>query len=104
MKDHVCMCLSIPGKFAVSNVVDYLKGKLQFQLLDILKDCYVGRPHQSNRMRFKIQFVLVWPWLKYSPLLLKSDLTPLGCKQSICCICALQSIGCNLYLQSISCF
>ena len=27
MKDHVHMCLSIPPKFAVSNVVGYLKGK-----------------------------------------------------------------------------
>ena len=27
MKDHVHMCLSVPPKFAVSNVVGYLKGK-----------------------------------------------------------------------------
>ena len=27
MKDHVHMCLSIPPKYAVSNVVGYLKGK-----------------------------------------------------------------------------
>lgn len=27
MKDHVHICLSIPPKFAVSNVVGYLKGK-----------------------------------------------------------------------------
>ncbi len=27
MKDHVHMCLSIPPKLAVSNVVGYLKGK-----------------------------------------------------------------------------
>ena len=27
MKDHVHMCLSIPSKLAVSNVVGYLKGK-----------------------------------------------------------------------------
>lgn len=27
MKDHVHICLSIPAKFSVSNVVGYLKGK-----------------------------------------------------------------------------
>jgi putative transposase len=27
MKDHVHMCLSVPEKYAVSNVVGYLKGK-----------------------------------------------------------------------------
>jgi len=27
MKDHVHICLSVPPKFAVSNVVGYLKGK-----------------------------------------------------------------------------
>jgi len=27
MKDHIHMCLSVPPKFAVSNVVGYLKGK-----------------------------------------------------------------------------
>ena len=27
MKDYVHMCLSVPPKFAVSNVVGYLKGK-----------------------------------------------------------------------------
>ena len=27
MKDHVHMCLSIPPKYAVSNVVGFLKGK-----------------------------------------------------------------------------
>ena len=28
MKDHVHMCLSVPPKFAVSNVVGYLKAKV----------------------------------------------------------------------------
>ena len=27
MKDHVHMCLSVPPKYAVSNVVGYIKGK-----------------------------------------------------------------------------
>ena len=27
MRDHVHMCLSVPPKYAVSNVVGYLKGK-----------------------------------------------------------------------------
>lgn len=27
MRDHVHMCISIPPKYAVSTVVDYLKGK-----------------------------------------------------------------------------
>jgi putative transposase len=31
MKDHVHMCLSIPPKLAVSNVVVYLKGKIAYQ-------------------------------------------------------------------------
>ncbi len=30
MKDHVHICLSIPPKFAVSNVVGYLKGNNKF--------------------------------------------------------------------------
>jgi putative transposase len=27
MRDHVRMCLSLPLKYAVSNIVGYLKGK-----------------------------------------------------------------------------
>ena len=27
MSDHVCMCISIPPKYAVSNVVGFIKGK-----------------------------------------------------------------------------
>jgi putative transposase len=29
MSDHVHMCLSIPPKYAVSNVVGYIKGKVR---------------------------------------------------------------------------
>jgi putative transposase len=32
MGDHVHMCLSIPPKYAVSNVVGYLKGKSAIQV------------------------------------------------------------------------
>ena len=32
MADHVHMCLSIPPKYAVSNVVGYLKGKSAIQI------------------------------------------------------------------------
>lgn len=32
MRDHVHMCLSIPPKYAVSNVVGYLKGKSAIQI------------------------------------------------------------------------
>lgn len=32
MGDHVHMCLSIPPKYAVSNVVDYIKGKSAIQI------------------------------------------------------------------------
>ena len=32
MGDHVHMCLSIPPKYAVSNVVGYLKGKSAIQI------------------------------------------------------------------------
>ena len=32
MVDHVSMCLSIPPKYAVSNVVGYLKGKSAIQI------------------------------------------------------------------------
>ena len=35
MKDHDHICLSIPPKFSVSNVVGYLKEKVQFQSLKI---------------------------------------------------------------------
>ena len=32
MKDHVHMCLSIPPKYAVSNVVGFLKGKIAISI------------------------------------------------------------------------
>ena len=32
MEDHVHMCISIPPKYAVSNVVSYLKGKSVIQI------------------------------------------------------------------------
>jgi len=32
MKEHVHICLSIPPKFAVSNVVGYLKGKSEISI------------------------------------------------------------------------
>ena len=32
MADHVHMCLSIPPKYAVSNIVEYLKGKSAIQI------------------------------------------------------------------------
>ncbi|GAC38002.1 hypothetical protein GPSY_2381 [Paraglaciecola psychrophila 170] len=32
MKDHVHMCLSIPPKLAVTNVVVYLKGKIAISI------------------------------------------------------------------------
>ena len=37
MKDHIHMCLTIPPKCAVSNVVGFLKGKVPFRLLVTLK-------------------------------------------------------------------
>ncbi len=33
--DHIHMCISIPPKYAASNVVGYLKGKSAVSLLDL---------------------------------------------------------------------
>ncbi|WP_415837791.1 IS200/IS605 family transposase, partial [Pseudoalteromonas ostreae] len=48
MKDHVHMCLSIPPKFAVSNVVGYLKGK---SAISIAKN-FRGRQRNFNGENF----------------------------------------------------
>ncbi|MFK3866239.1 IS200/IS605 family transposase [Pseudoalteromonas rhizosphaerae] len=48
MKDHVHMCLSIPPKFAVSNVVGYLKGK---SAISIAKS-FRGRQRNFNGGNF----------------------------------------------------
>ena len=37
MPDHIHMRISVPPKYAVSNVSGYLKGKRQFQLLESSK-------------------------------------------------------------------
>ena len=44
MKDHVHICLSIPPKFSVSNVVGYLKGK---SAISIAKN-FRGRQRNFN--------------------------------------------------------
>lgn len=38
MGDHVHMCLSIPPKYAVSNVVGYIKGKSAIQIARKFED------------------------------------------------------------------
>lgn len=48
MKDHVHMCLSFPPKLAVSNVVDYLKGKSAISTARIFK----GNKRTSQEMPF----------------------------------------------------
>ena len=51
MKDHVHMCLSIPPKFAVSNVVGYLKGK---SAISIAKN-FRGRLRNFNGENFWVR-------------------------------------------------
>lgn len=48
MKDHVHICLSIPPKFAVSNVVGYLKGE---SVISIAKN-FRGRQRNFNGENF----------------------------------------------------
>ena len=38
VRDHVHMCISIPPKYAVSEVIGYLKGKSAIQLQDSLEE------------------------------------------------------------------
>ena len=38
MRDHIHMCISIPPKYAVSNVVGYLKGKSAISIARKFKD------------------------------------------------------------------
>ena len=44
MSDHVHMLVSIPPKYAVSQVVGYIKGKPRF----ILRENYLGRRRSSS--------------------------------------------------------
>lgn len=55
MRDHVHICLSIPPKFAVSNVVGYLKGK---SAISIAKN-FRGRQRNFNGENFwaRVYFV-----------------------------------------------
>ena len=48
MKDHVHMCISIPPKYSVSNVVGYLKGK---SAISIAKK-FRGRQRNFNGEEF----------------------------------------------------
>ena len=48
MKDHVHMCISIPPKYSVSNVVGYLKGK---SAISIAKN-FRGRQRNFNGEEF----------------------------------------------------
>ena len=48
MKDHVHMCLSVPPKYAVSNVVGYIKGKSAIAIARQFK----GRQRNFNGEHF----------------------------------------------------
>lgn len=48
MPDHIHMCISIPPKYAVSNVVGYLKGKSAIQIARK----YGGRQHNFTGENF----------------------------------------------------
>ena len=54
MKDHVHMCISIPPKYSVSNVVGYLKGK---SAISIAKK-FRGRQRNFNGEEFWALFPL----------------------------------------------
>ena len=48
MSDHIHMCISIPPKYAVSNVVGYIKGKSAIQIARK----YGGRQRNFTRGKF----------------------------------------------------
>ena len=48
MREHIHMCLSIPLQLAVSNVVGYLKGKVQYPLPVTLKGDNVILPEKLS--------------------------------------------------------
>jgi putative transposase len=54
MRDHVYICLSITPKFAVSNVVGYLKGK---SAISIAKN-FKGRQRNFNGEAFGLEAIL----------------------------------------------
>lgn len=49
MPDHVHMCISIPPKYAVSNVVGYLKGKSAIAIDQCPPATYPARPKKPLR-------------------------------------------------------
>ncbi len=51
MGDHILMCISIPPKYAVSNVVGYLKGKSAIQIARK----YGGRSHNFTGENFWVR-------------------------------------------------
>jgi putative transposase len=54
MKDHVHICLSIPPKLAVSNVVGYLKGKSAISIARNFK----GKQKKSQEKHFGPEVIL----------------------------------------------
>lgn len=54
MKDDVHICLSIPPKFAVSNVVGYLKGKSAIS---------IAKNFRGRQLNFSGENIWARPWL-----------------------------------------